>query len=56
MPVFTTVEQDEFVEFLRHYRAGELIAFAGISDGIENTGYCVTTSRQYIDHSQPLPR
>ena len=37
MSVFTTVERDELVEFLRHYQTGELLAFEGISDGIENT-------------------
>jgi homoserine kinase type II len=46
MSVFTTVERDELVEFLRHYQTGELLAFEGISDGIENTNYFVTTDRQ----------
>ena len=46
MSVFTTVEQDELVKFLRHYQAGTLVAFEGISDGIENTNYFVTTDRQ----------
>jgi hypothetical protein len=54
MSVFTTVEQDERFEFLRHYRAGEPLCFENISDGTENTGYFVATSRQRADHSQPL--
>lgn len=54
MSVFMTVEQDECVEFLRHYRAGEPPWFENSSNGIGNTGYCVTTSRQRTDHGQPL--
>jgi hypothetical protein len=54
MPVYTTVEQDGLVDFLGHYRAGEPVAFAGSGDGIEDSGYCVTTSRQCIDHRRPL--
>lgn len=46
MSVFTTVEQDELVGFLRHYDVGELVAHEGISDGIVNTNYFVTTDRQ----------
>lgn len=48
MSVFTTVERDELVEFLRHYRAGELLDYEGISDGIENTNYFVTTDRKHM--------
>ncbi len=44
MSVFTTVEQHELVEFLQHYAAGELLDHEGISDGIENTNYFVTTT------------
>jgi homoserine kinase type II len=49
MSVYTRVERDELEEFLRHYRLGELEDFAGITAGIENTNYFVTTSRgQYV--------
>lgn len=49
MSVYTTVERDELEEFLRHYRLGELVDYEGISAGIENTNYFVTTSRgQYV--------
>jgi len=49
MSVYTTIEQDELVAFLRHYNVGDLINYTGISDGIENTNYFVTTSQgQYV--------
>ena len=46
MSVFTKVERDELVALLRHYDAGELLDYEGISDGIENTNYFVTTDRR----------
>jgi homoserine kinase type II len=48
MSVFTTVERDELVAFLQHYSAGELRDYEGISDGIENTNYFVTTDQQQL--------
>jgi homoserine kinase type II len=49
MSVFTSVEQHELVEFLQHYAAGELLDYEGISDGVENTNYFVTTTgRQMV--------
>lgn len=44
MSVYTRVNDAELAEFLGHYAVGELIDFTGISDGIENTNYFVTTS------------
>ncbi|HEB58236.1 MAG TPA: homoserine kinase [Gammaproteobacteria bacterium] len=44
MSVYTTIEHDELVDFLRRFSLGELIDFAGISAGIENTNYFVTTT------------
>jgi len=43
MSVYTRVEHHELEEFLRHYRLGELVEYSGISAGIENTNYFVTT-------------
>jgi len=46
MSVYTPVERDQLTAFLRHYPAGELQVYEGISDGIENTNNFVTTDRQ----------
>ncbi len=48
MSVYTPVERDELEEFLQHYSLGELLNFEGISAGIENTNYFVTTSDQQM--------
>ncbi len=48
MSVFTTVERDELDAFLLHYPAGPLLGFEGISDGIENTNYFVTTDKKQM--------
>lgn len=49
MSVYTNVLPHELDEFLEYYSLGQLQQFAGISDGIENTNYFVTTSKgQYV--------
>ena len=49
MSVYTTIERDELKEFLSHYSLGDLVNYEGISAGIENTNYFVTTSQdQYV--------
>ncbi len=44
MSVYTTVSRAELTRFLSRYAVGSLLDFAGISAGIENTNYFVTTS------------
>lgn len=44
MSVYTTIEQSELEDFLGHYSLGNLLTFEGISAGIENTNYFVTTT------------
>lgn len=45
MSVYTRIERHELEEFLRHYPLGELVDYSGISAGIENSNYFVTTQQ-----------
>ncbi len=45
MSVYTIIEENELKAFLSNYEIGELVDYQGISDGIENTNYFVTTSQ-----------
>ena len=44
MSVYTVIERDELETFLADYKVGRLHSFSGITAGIENTNYFVTTS------------
>lgn len=45
MSVYTEVRRTDLVAFLNDYAVGELLSYEGISDGIENTNYFVTTTQ-----------
>ncbi|MDH5391890.1 MAG: homoserine kinase [Gammaproteobacteria bacterium] len=46
MSVYTTIEHDELETFLLRYDVGELVSYQGISAGIENTNYFVSTQKE----------
>ena len=45
MSVYTVINQAELEAFLADYDQGDLVAFEGISAGIENTNYFVDTTK-----------
>lgn len=49
MAVFTSVSDDDARELLHHYSLGELVSLRGITAGIENTNYFLTTTKgEYV--------
>ena len=43
MAVYTTVSDDELTAFLSRYDLGEVLAFKGIAEGVENSNYLLQT-------------
>ncbi|WP_153099933.1 homoserine kinase [Paraburkholderia hayleyella] len=49
MAVFTAVSSSDLTDWLRHYSLGEVIEFRGITSGIENSNFFLTTSQgEYV--------
>src|ERR1700691_4013761 len=45
MAVYTDVAAEDLARFLAHYDVGELLAYKGIAEGVENSNFLVHTSR-----------
>src|ERR687883_693531 len=48
MAVYTDVSAEELADFLASYDLGELLAYKGIAEGVENSNYVVRTSCGYF--------
>ena len=44
MAVYTSITKEELQEFLIDFDIGTLLSFDGISSGVTNTNYLITTS------------
>ncbi|MBI1179466.1 MAG: homoserine kinase [Alphaproteobacteria bacterium] len=45
MAVYTHVDEDALADFLAHYDLGDVIAFKGIAEGVENSNFLLQTER-----------
>ena len=43
MAVYTDVTADDLTEFLSRYEIGELLAYKGIAEGVENSNFLLHT-------------
>jgi homoserine kinase type II len=48
MAVYTDVTAEDLAVFLANYDLGELLAYKGIAEGVENSNFLVHTSRDYF--------
>src|ERR1700734_3154695 len=48
MAVYTDVAAEDLGPFLAGYEIGELLAYKGIAEGVENSNFLVHTSRGYF--------
>ncbi|HRP95660.1 MAG TPA: homoserine kinase [Rhodocyclaceae bacterium] len=58
MSVFTSVPADELAGWLKHYAIGRLVEFEGISAGVQNSNFFVTTTlgRYVLTLFEAIPR
>ncbi|MEN3974212.1 homoserine kinase [Emcibacter sp. SYSU 3D8] len=45
MAVYTHVDEDALADFLAHYDVGDVVAFKGIAEGVENSNFLLQTER-----------
>ena len=48
MAVYTTVDDSELSRFLAAYDIGEVLSFAGIAEGVENSNYLLRTTKAHF--------
>ena len=48
MAVYTDVTDEELSAFLAAYDLGDLLAYKGIAEGVENSNFLLHTSRGYF--------
>ena len=48
MAVYTDIAVDELQAYLGDYDLGDLLAYKGIAEGVENSNYLLHTSRGYF--------
>ena len=49
MAVYTSVSADEISNFIADYDVGEVVSFKGIAEGVENSNYLLSTTKdKYI--------
>ena len=45
MAVYTDISDDELARFLSQYELGQLLSFAGIAEGVENSNFLLRTDK-----------
>ena len=48
MAVYTTVDDTALNRFLAAYDIGEVLSFAGIAEGVENSNYLLRTTKAHF--------
>ncbi len=48
MAVYTTLEQEDIASLIKPFGIGDLVSYEGISEGMENTNYFITSSSTHL--------